>query len=405
METKLLAKDGIAEAAELLRAGGAVAVPTETVYGLCCNGLDERAVRHIYELKGRPEVKPLSLMVSSFDEAGRYCTEAPPQATALADRFMPGPITIILPSRSCVPEIVRAGGSTIGLRCPDHPMTLELLRALGLPLAGPSANPSGEPSPKNAAAVMRYFDGKIEGVLDGGEGGVGVESTVIDMSRTPYRILRAGALTGEQIFSALAEAMTVIGITGGTGSGKTTALAAVRERGGLVIDCDEVYHELLESGGDMLDAITARFPGCAADGKFDRKALGREVFASPGALLELNAITHPYISAEVGRRLRAWVAEGGTLAAVDAIALIESGIAERCSALVAVTAPRSERVRRLMLREGISREYAESRIDAQRPDEYYREHCDYVLENDGGVEEFAEKCRSLIDSLTGGKTK
>ena len=129
------------------------------------------------------------------------------------------------------------------------------------------------------------------------------------------------------------------------------------------------------------------------------------MFASPGALLELNAITHPYISAEVGRRLRDWAAEGGTLAAVDAIALIESGIAERCSALVAVTAPRSERVRRLMLREGISREYAESRIDAQRPDEYYREHCDYVLENDGGVEEFAEKCRSLIDSLTGGKTK
>ena len=403
METKIFGNSDIAEAASALRSGGAVAVPTETVYGLCCRALDEKAVHNIYELKGRPEVKPLSLMVGSFDWAERYCSAVPEAARRLAEKYLPGPLTIILPSKDCVPEIVRAGGKTIGIRCPDHPLTLELLRALDEPLAGPSANPSGAPSPKNAQAVLAYFDGKIEGVLDGGECGVGVESTIIDMSRTPYRILRLGALTEDEVFSALVDSMTVLGITGGTGSGKTTALRAVEELGGLVIDCDAVYHELLASGGEMLDAIIKRFPDSAPGGVFDRKKLGAIVFASPEALAELNAITHRYVVAETERRLRDWAINGGTLAAIDAIALVESGIAARCDAVIGVTAPRSERVRRLMLREGITAEYAESRIDAQQPEEFYKANCKYILDNNGGMEEFSEKCRALIKSLTGGK--
>ena len=159
----------------IMRGGGLIAVPTETVYGLAGNGLDEKAVAEIYEVKGRPEVKPLSLMVHDAASMERYCENVPPQAHTLAKKFWPGPLTIVMKANPCVPEIVRAGGETVGLRCPDHPLTLELLEKSGVPFAAPSANPSGEPSPKNADSVLKYFDGKIDAVLDGGECGIGCE--------------------------------------------------------------------------------------------------------------------------------------------------------------------------------------------------------------------------------------
>jgi len=208
-----------ARAAEIIRAGGLVAVPTETVYGLAANGLDPRAVEKIYEVKGRPAVKPLSLMVHDESAMDGCCRDVPKQARALAAAFWPGPLTIVLKARDSVPEIVRAGGDTVGLRCPDHPLTLELLRECALPLAAPSANPSGAPSPKTAAEVLAYFDGRIDCVLDGGECGIGRESTIISLAAAPYKILRPGALPESDIAAALADAMTVIGITGGTGAG------------------------------------------------------------------------------------------------------------------------------------------------------------------------------------------
>jgi len=401
VETRRFTHEDLAEATAVLRAGGVVAVPTETVYGLCCSGLDARAVERIYGLKGRPAVKPLSLMIHDFAAAERYCIFVPTGAQALADRFLPGPLTIVLPARETVPDIVRAGGDTVGLRCPDHPLTLELLRELDAPLAGPSANPSGAPSPRSAQAVLDYFDGQIEGVLDGGECAVGVESSIIDMSKTPYRILRVGALSEETVFAALESAMTVIGVTGGTGSGKTTALEAVREQGGLVIDCDAVYHELLRTDRELLGVLDARFPGVIRGGVLDRKALGGIVFADPAALLDLNALTHGAVRREVDRRLQDWAKMGGELAAVDAIALFESGLGERCTHTLAVTAPRERRVERLMRREGISRDYAEKRIDAQKSDTYFAERCDKILINDGTLESLREKCRAQITEWTG----
>ena len=140
MNTRVFRGD-VSGAAELIAAGGLVAVPTETVYGLAGDGTDVQAVERIYEVKGRPEVKPLSLMVPGQEAMERYCEDVPPQAKLLAERFWPGPLTIILKSRPLVPEIVRAGGETVGLRCPDHPDTLALLRACGVPLAAPSAMP------------------------------------------------------------------------------------------------------------------------------------------------------------------------------------------------------------------------------------------------------------------------
>lgn len=383
----------------IMRGGGLVAVPTETVYGLAGNGLDEKAVAEIYEVKGRPEVKPLSLMVHDAASMERYCENVPPQAYTLAKKFWPGPLTIVMKAKPCVPEIVRAGGETVGLRCPDHPMTLELLEKSGVPFAAPSANPSGEPSPKNADSVLKYFDGKIDAVLDGGECGIGCESTLIDLSRTPYRILRHGALPADEIADALVDGMKIIGITGGTGCGKTTALNELKRRGALLIDCDAVYHRMLETDRPMLDEIEKYFPGAVIDGKLDRKALGAVVFTDEEALRDLNIITHRHINLEIRRILREHAMNGGTLAAIDAIELFSSGLAKRCTATIGVIADREVRIDRIMRRDGISREYAMMRVNAQRPNEYFIQKCSHVLENNGSQEEFIEKCRKTFEEV------
>jgi len=383
----------------IMRGGGLVAVPTETVYGLAGNGLDEKAVAEIYEVKGRPEVKPLSLMVHDAASMERYCENVPPQAYTLAKKFWPGPLTIVMKAKPCVPEIVRAGGETVGLRCPDHPLTLELLEKSGVPFAAPSANPSGEPSPKNADSVLKYFDGKIDAVLDGGECGIGCESTLIDLSRTPYRILRQGALLADEIADAFVDSMKIIGITGGTGCGKTTALNELERRGALLIDCDAVYHRMLETDRPMLDEIEKYFPGAVIDGKLDRKALGAVVFTDEEALRDLNIITHRHINLEIRRILREHAMNGGTLAAIDAIELFSSGLAKRCTATIGVIADREVRIDRIMRRDGISREYAMMRVNAQRPNEYFIQKCSHVLENNGSQEEFIEKCRKTFEEV------
>lgn len=383
----------------IMRGGGLIAVPTETVYGLAGNGLDEKAVAEIYEVKGRPEVKPLSLMVHDAASMERYCENVPPQAYTIAKKFWPGPLTIVMKAKPCVPEIVRAGGETVGLRCPDHPLTLELLEKSGVPFAAPSANPSGEPSPKNADSVLKYFDGKIDAVLDGGECGIGCESTLIDISRTPYRILRQGALPADEIADAFVDSMKIIGITGGTGCGKTTALNELERRGALLIDCDAVYHRMLETDRPMLDEIEKYFPGAVIDGKLDRKALGAVVFTDEEALRDLNIITHRHINLEIRRILREHAMNGGTLAAIDAIELFSSGLAKRCTATIGVIADREVRIDRIMRRDGISREYAMMRVNAQRPNEYFIQKCSHVLENNGSQEEFIEKCRKTFEEV------
>ena len=184
----------------------------------------------------------------------------------------------------------------------------------------------------------------------------------------------------------------IIGITGGSGSGKTTLLNLIRERGGLVLDCDAIYHELLKTDESMLRSIENRFPGTVTDNQLNRKKLGSIVFVDEKALLDLNAITHAAVKQEVLRRLE----EAPRLAAIDAIGLFEGGLAELCDVTVAVTAPASMRVQRLMAREGISEEYAKKRIAAQHEDPWFREKCDYVLENDGTLDAFATKCLAFL---------
>lgn len=398
MKTKLI-KDETDEAARLIKDGELVAVPTETVYGLAGNGLCASAVEKIYEVKGRPQVKPLSLMVPDAAAMESYCENVPPSAKLLAEKFWPGPLTVVLKSKSIVPDIVRAGGETVGLRCPDHPKTIELLKACALPLAAPSANPSGQPSPKNADKVLEYFDGEISAVIDGGECILGTESTIIDMSKTPYRILRRGALSELEIENALIVGLKIFGITGGSGAGKTTALNELKALGAYIIDCDALYHEMLISDEKLLSDIKAAFPEAFDGTELSRRRLGELVFSDEDKLKRLNAVTHGHISRRIRELLGEYALSGGTLAALDAVELIESGLADDCTAVFGVTADRISRVERIMRRDGITREYAEKRIDAQKPDSYYAENCGYIIENNGTDAEFADKCKNLFKEV------
>ena len=392
MKTEIITAGNISRAAEIISRGGLVAVPTETVYGLAANGLDREAVERIYTVKDRPEVKPLSLMVHGPEAMERCWISVPPQAPGLAADFWPGPLTIIGESRAEIPEIVRAGGATVGLRCPDHPLTLELLQKCALPLAAPSANPSGAPSPKTASDVLAYFDGKIDAVIDGGECGIGTESTIITLASEPFAILRQGALAPEEISARLAADMYIIGLTGGSGTGKTTALEALEGLGALCIDADEVYHELTRSSAAMRAELTARFGEVYRDGELDRKALGEIVFTDAAALGELNAITHKYVTEELKRRLREYAMAGGRLAAIDRDLLSDPARRSSDVSTIVTPAPEELRCERIMAREGIAREYALKRIRAQRGDEYYESVCTACIRNDGTREEFRGKC-------------
>lgn len=191
--------------------------------------------------------------------------------------------------------------------------------------------------------------------------------------------------------------MRVVGITGPTGAGKTTALRAVESLGGVVFDCDRVYGELLETSEELLDAIGRRFPGTVRDGRLDRRAMAAAVFKSPGELRALDRITHPRVAAELYGRLERARESGAALAAIDAIALFESGISGLCDDTVFVTAPRETRIRRIMLRDGIDERYAEARVNAQKPDEYFEKRCGQKLVNNfSDSREFFLRCQEFF---------
>ena len=532
METLYLsAKDAATPriAAEIIKNGDLVAIPTETVYGLGADGLNEDAVAKIFEAKGRPQDNPLILHVADPGDMEKFCHSIPDAAYRLAEKFWPGPLTMVLPARDCVPKRTTAGLSTVAVRCPDNAVTREVIRLAGVPIAAPSANISGKPSTTTAQHVFHDHQGKIPAIVDGGPCRVGVESTIIDLTEDTPRLLRPGGITPEQLrevlgdllidkavttsvdkdtvvkapgmkykhyapscnvvivdgdvpaaasyikahwqpgnrvlcfgeevpffasfaplaygraedpdslmaglFAALRElddpaigtvfarcpkgsgkALAVqnrlekaagfqrieprkehfiIGITGGTGSGKTTALHILKDLGAVVFDCDRLYHEMLAQDNGLLDAIEDRFPGTTENGMLNRQKLGGLVFSDPQALLDLNAITHP----RVKEKLLSLFPSAPALIVIDAIELFAGGLGQLCDVTVAVTAPEEVRAQRLIARDGLTKEQAIARIRAQKPEQYFRENCDHILENTGTTEAFRTKCLAFFQKL------
>ena len=208
METLLLSASDAATAATaatIIKSGGLVAIPTETVYGLGANGLDPKAVAKIFEAKGRPQDNPLILHVSETKEIENFCHSIPESAYRLAEKFWPGPLTMVLPARDTVPKCTTAGLPTVAVRCPDNAVTREIIRLSGCPIAAPSANISGKPSTTTAAHVMHDHNGKIDAVVDGGPCRVGLESTIVDLTEDRPRLLRPGGITPEQLLEVLGD--------------------------------------------------------------------------------------------------------------------------------------------------------------------------------------------------------
>ena len=192
-------------AAEIIKNGGLVAIPTETVYGLGANGLNEDAVLKIFEAKGRPQDNPLILHIADPDQIESLCHHIPQAAYDLADAFWPGPLTMVLPARKAIPKRTTGGLDTVGVRCPDSEITREIIRASGVPIAAPSANISGKPSTTTAAHVLHDHDGKIQLIVDGGPCRVGVESTIVDLTEERPRLLRPGGIGPEQLMEVLGD--------------------------------------------------------------------------------------------------------------------------------------------------------------------------------------------------------
>ena len=536
METLLLKaneQEDVQRAGEILRRGGIVAIPTETVYGLAADATSGQAVSKIFEAKGRPQDNPLIVHIASLEDLPPLVEQVPPMAEKLAQSFWPGPLTMVFRKSPRVPQEITAGLETVAIRMPQHPAARDVIRAAGVPLAAPSANRSGKPSPTTAAHVMEDMKGRIEAVLDGGECSVGVESTVVDMTGDVPRILRPGAITqkqlkrvlgknveideavfhevapgqpvrspgmkyrhyapkapvllfvgapdvtaraieqemqphdavlcfdeyhdfyddekgpvrtygpscdkqaqGQQLFAALRDLdatscqrilaqaprpfgeglavsnrihkaagfqvvrpakAQVVGITGTSGSGKSSVGACLQQMGWQIIDADQVYHQLLKLDRNLTRTVLNQFPAVAGpDGTVDRKALSRIVFEDRMELRRLNAITHPAVKREIRRRIRVLTSQGCSRIGLDVPLLYESGLDHVCDFVIGVVASEPALTERIVRRDGISPEQARIRLASQPDRQFYEALCDILIENDGDEEAL---CRNLKESL------
>ena len=232
MLTKLLRTRpaDIGEAGRLLAAGQVVAIPTETVYGLAANALDEEAVARIFEAKGRPQDNPLIVHISALEQMDALTAEIPESVYRMAEHFWPGPLTMVVKKSDIVPSRTSGGLDTVGIRMPSHPVARAIIDAAGVPLAAPSANTSGKPSPTTARDVLDDMEGKIPAIVDGGACSVGVESTVVDMTGAYPQILRPGAITEEMIAAAMGEACTDSAVLHGLAEGERAKAPGMKYR-------------------------------------------------------------------------------------------------------------------------------------------------------------------------------
>lgn len=245
------------EAADLLRKGELVAIPTETVYGLAANAFKEEAVLNIYKTKNRPHFNPLIIHSNSVERFADWGIYLPELALKLAANFSPGPVTFVVPSSNKIPDMVTAGHDSVAIRIPNHPLTLKLLSMLDFPLAAPSANPSTFVSPTSAAHVRQQLGDKIKCILDGGECNVGIESTIVSFLESMPRILRYGGLAKEQIESCLGIKVNVPQVSGDTSKiiapGMMERHYAPNKK---LIICDDIEKEILHQKGLSIGSIS-----------------------------------------------------------------------------------------------------------------------------------------------------
>ncbi len=512
-------KNSVTKAAEILKNGGLVAIPTETVYGLAANALDGEAVKKIFIAKGRPNDNPLIVHVSSLEEIDPLVESVDPRLYKLAEKYWPGPLTIILKKSELIPDEVSPNLNTVALRMPSHECAREIIRAAGVPLAAPSANASGKPSPTRAAHVIEDLDGKIDAVIDGGESDVGVESTVVTLVTDPPTLLRPGGITPEQLtevlgeirissavfeklkdgeqaqspgmkykhyapsaqvtiirgsfenykkfllaqkdtvcavcfegegkhfekyieygkkndelsqahslFDALREVdamgckrafvrcpmssgvglavynrllrsaafriidldikIPVIGLTGQTGAGKTTVAKMLENKGYSIVDTDILARKAVQNH-EVISMLCEKFGGdIINDGELNRKELARRAFSTKEGTEALSAITHPEITRLAIELIHKAYENGAKAAVIDAALLFDSPLACLCDKTVSIVADEKIRLERIMKRDGISKEDALLRINAQPNTEYYIEKSDIVINNNGnGLEE------------------
>lgn len=513
-------------AAKALRAGDVVGMPTETVYGLAANALNPQAVQHIFAVKGRPSDNPLIVHISRLSELTQVVSEFSATAQKLADAFWPGPLTMILPKHPQIPDVVTAGLETVGVRMPSDPTARALIEAAGVPLAAPSANTSGKPSPTSAEHVRHDLNGKLRYIVDGGACTVGLESTVALIGDDEVTILRPGAVTAEdfahvvrqvhtdpavlegvqdehqqvaspgmkykhyapsaeltlvqgglaafyktvaaetpndlgvlvfegeelffictvftygktknsesqaeELFGALrridesgcrrvlvrmppaegvgmavynrllracafrkieAKPLWVLGLTGPTGSGKSVVAELFATQYGQVMDCDQIAREAIAMPETLRQICQTFGADLLSEGSLNRKLLASRAFADEAHHQQLDAIMYPAITKLILKRL----AEASGLVLLDAPTLFESGADRLCDAVVAVTAPLSERLKRILARDGITEQEANARISVQQTDDFYRDRADVLLVNDSSVNTLLQKAGELFD--------
>lgn len=395
------ALSAIREAAELLRNGGLVVFPTETVYGIGCNAMDPEAVQRLYRAKNRPAEKPLLLHLHSMEQA---CQAAvlDERARALLKAFTPGPLSVVLPKRPCVPSEVTSGGETVGLRFPSHPLFLALAREAGVPIAATSANFSGSVSAKDGKAAAEALSEVADLVLDGGRSDYAMESTVVSLVGERPKLLRQGAIPWERVEWVLDRSRPrLIGLTGRSGTGKSTAGDCAREMGIPVLDCDDLYRQMTSSPTDCLRAIGVAFGGEAVrGGTLNRPFLREKVFSDREAMEQLNRITAQYMGKELSRLLREEESlRRAPMVLLDAPTLFESGLNVLCDRILCVTAPEEVSVERICRRDGIDETAARARLAQQHDDDFFATHCDMLLRNDKAPEDFRKDVRDALERL------
>lgn len=539
METKIYKilstenkQNEIAEAGELLRSGEVVAIPTETVYGLAANAFDGQAVAKIFRAKGRPQDNPLIVHIAQFDEIYGIAREVPESVKALAEKYWPGPLTVILPKKDTIPVEVSAGLDTVAIRMPSHPVARAIIKAAGVPLAAPSANISGFPSPTSVQHVEDDMTGRIAAIVDGGECEFGIESTVLTLATPVPRLLRPGAVTAEQLKEVLGEVqideavlnplakdavaaspgmkykhyspkaqiyivrggkeeffsylenhkgeadhvlifegeedMTclpfvtfgkedepltqshrlfvalreldddgaktvfarcpsekgvglgvcnrlyraaafrflsdkkgkIIGITGASGSGKSTICETLASKGAVIIDADKEARAVTAKGSPQLKELADIFGEdiILENGELDRRKLAGRAFASEENNKKLISVTHPAII-NICRNKARQAADEGKNAVIDAPLLFSSGLDKICDVTVRVTAPEEVRLQRIMARDGITKEEAMKRFSAQTKEAELAGAADIEIVNDMDTDPVKEAEKLLTVGL------